>query len=72
MNITPLMVALHTDEQNPIFGEQTIHIEIVDEAAGPFLKISQDNEFIHLTLEELDLVNSQAKKIISTYKRNFK
>lgn len=72
MNITPLMVALHTEEQSPIFGEQTIHIEIVDEAAGPFLKISQDNEFLHLTLEELDLVNSQAKEMIAIYERNFK
>lgn len=51
-------MAIHPTSSNPIFGEETIHIEVTDEAGGPFFVISQCNDIndgqIRLDFEELD------------------
>lgn len=51
-----------TDE--PIFSETATKIEIDDEAAGEYLKISQDNRYIQITPEEWPEIKSQIDKMI--------
>jgi hypothetical protein len=37
-------VSVFPEGENPVFSEQATHIRIEDEAAGPFLVISQPND----------------------------
>lgn len=39
MELTIMKVALSIKDESPCFGENTIHVEIDDEAGGPFLSI---------------------------------
>ena len=60
MNSKVLKYSLYKEGDNPIFGESSIHIEIEDEAAGPYLKITNNGDFpnneIILDFEELDAI----------------
>lgn len=46
-------VSIHSDEDNPVFGNSAIHIKIEDEAAGAYLVISQcsDENQGHVTVD---------------------
>ena len=39
--ITPIKYALHTKDESPIFGTDTIHLTINDDAAGYFYTIEK-------------------------------
>ena len=41
---TILKVAVHREEENPIFGEGNTYVSVDDEAGGPFLTIEQDTD----------------------------
>lgn len=38
---TTVQVSVHRREDNPVFGDSGTRIEIMDECAGPFIKLSQ-------------------------------
>lgn len=65
--ITPLMFAIHRENQNPVFGEQVTHIQIEDEAGGPFLILKQEDQEIRLDPEELDEIVMAAKELLENY-----
>lgn len=71
---TPLKVSIHNRITNPIFGEQVTHLEIDDEAAGPFLILNQEclgeMNTIRLDIEELEVIVKEARKMIEIYKEN--
>lgn len=67
---TILKVAIHRTTDNPIYGDVT-YIALEDEAAGPFLILSQSdakglNE-IRLMLEELEKLAVVAKNMMEQY-----
>lgn len=76
MKVTPLKIAIHADDSNAVFGYQRIHIELLDEAAGAFFKVSpqgdkpQESGVIELTLEELEIVLIEARKMQQMYIEN--
>jgi hypothetical protein len=41
---TILKVAVHREEESPIFGEGNTYVSVNDEAGGPFLTIEQDTD----------------------------
>ena len=43
MKITPIAYAVHKDGESPIFGDETIRVEAMDEAGGFYYKITQVN-----------------------------
>ena len=64
---TPLQVAVHYDHINPVFGEETTHVALDDEAAGPFITISQDDKTLKFDIEELEVCLRVAKDLLKTY-----
>lgn len=63
---TVTAVAIHSESENPIFGESVITVSLEDEAGGFFLKLTsnENNEAIRIELEELREVYEAAKWLI--------
>jgi len=72
MKTTTLKIAIHRDESNPVFGENTIQLEICDEAAGPFFKITtvENGNHIFLELDQIEVIVSKARTLAEIYKMN--
>ena len=64
---TPLQVAVHYDHINPIFGEGATQVALDDEAAGPFITISQDDKTLKFDIEELEVCLKVAKDLLKGY-----
>lgn len=67
---TPTAVAVHAEDDNPVFGETATHIRVNDEGDGPFLVITQFRESlgpgeIWLCIEEIDAVAVAARSLIA-------
>jgi hypothetical protein len=41
MKLKPIKYSLFKEGDNPIFGESAFHFEMMDDAAGAYLKLSQ-------------------------------
>jgi hypothetical protein len=66
---TILKVAVHREEENPVFGEGNTFVSIEDEAGGPFIIIEQDSSYneeknIRVDYEELLAVAEAAKMLM--------
>jgi hypothetical protein len=78
MKTTVLKIAVHTDDSNPVFGENTYHVEIIDKAAGAYIRISEalcledfnEENGVDLDLEHLELIAEEARKLIEQYEKN--
>lgn len=75
MKVTPLKISIHADNVNPVFGDTAIHVEVVDESSGGFLKIETlganvGNNTVELELSELEIICREAKKLLDVYKKN--
>ena len=74
---TVLKVAIHRKDKNPVFGESVTYVEITNEAAGPYIIISQrdtvepsadfPNTRLKFDLTELEQVCTCARRLIANY-----
>lgn len=64
---TTMKIAIHRKGDNPDHGEGVTYIEVADEGAGAFLELSQDDQKIRIDPEELDLIVSEAKKMMAGF-----
>jgi hypothetical protein len=68
---TVMCYSVHTDDDSPVFGETATHVRLDDEAAGPYIVISQANNpepkmgEISLVLDELEQVLICARKLMA-------
>ena len=73
---TIIRISIHPENVNPVYGEGVTHVHIQDEAAGPFLTISQvgDEKFecVRIDLCELELITAEAKKLIGQFPKEKK
>ena len=73
---TIIRIAIHPENVNPVFGEGVTHVHIQDEAAGPFLTLSQERdeklECIQTDIEELEMITAEAKKLIGQFPKEKK
>jgi len=69
-----LKIAIHADDSNPVFGDNTYHVEIIDQAAGGYIRISEalgnEENGVDLDLEHLELITEEARKLIEQYEKN--
>lgn len=66
--ITPIKVALHRKADNPIFGENVIHVSVEDEAAGPFIVIESNAGYadgLRIDSDELEAAVVAARQLIA-------
>jgi hypothetical protein len=74
--VTTRISAVSIPEDNPIFGESVTHIELCDDAAGFYIKLSQvhdDTEQGTVTFnnaEEILAIGRVAKEMLNDAKRN--
>lgn len=61
-------IALHRKGVNPVYGEGVTYLELADEAAGPFYRVSQitdQNESeVRLDLDELAALHALARSML--------
>lgn len=58
---TILAVSVHLDSENPVFGENSLHVSLDDDAGGMYVKLTQCNDDIapgevKLDFDQLDLI----------------
>ena len=66
--ITPIKVAVHRKDDNPIFGENVIHVSVDDEAAGAFIVLESNaghEDGLRIDPDELEAVVVAARKLIA-------
>jgi hypothetical protein len=60
MKLTVTEIAVHKENESPIFGEIVTHVKLDDEGAGMFVKITQHNDTkmdeIRLDFNEIEYV----------------
>lgn len=61
---TVMKVAIHPADKNPAYDDGVTYIEVVDEAAGAFLELSQGENKIQIDPEELDKIYNEAKRML--------
>ena len=77
LNAVTTQMVIYPIGKNPIYDEGNITITITDEAAGPFLTLTQigdslePNE-IRIELDELDLVHNRAHTMMEMYENAMK
>jgi len=69
-------ISIHPENANPVYGEGVTHLCIQDEAAGPFITLSQvgedKSECVRVDIEELELIVAEAKKLIGQFPKGKK
>jgi len=73
---TIIRISIHPENVNPVYGEGVTHVHIQDEAAGPFITLSQVGEekfeCVRIDLDELELITAEAKKLIGQFPKEKK
>ena len=64
---TTMKVAIHRKGDNPAYADGVTYIEIVDEGAGAFLELSQDDQKLRIDPEELALIAAEAGRIMAGF-----
>ena len=64
---TPISVSVHYDSQNACFGEGVTLVALEDEAAGPFIMLTQEDKTLKFDIEELEVVLRVAKDLLKGY-----
>ena len=64
---TVMKIAIHRKCDSPAYADGVTYIEIVDEAAGAFLELSQGDQRIRIDPEELELILTEAQRMLAGY-----
>jgi hypothetical protein len=66
--ITPVKIAVHRIDDNPIFGENVIHVSVDDDSGGAYIVIEANEgqmDGLRIDLDELEMVLVAAKILIA-------
>ena len=73
---TIIGISIHLENMNPVYGEGVTHVNVQDEAGGPFITLSQVGEekleCVRVDMEELEMITAEAKKLIGQYPKEKK
>ena len=64
---TTMKVAIHRKGDNPAYADGVTYVEIVDEAAGAVLELSQGDQRIRIDPEELELILTEAQRMLAGF-----
>ena len=64
---TPVKYNLSLQNDNPIYAESVTSVEILDEAGGAFISISQENGTLRFNFDEFHYLAEMIKQIEETY-----
>ncbi len=68
---TPVKYNLSLQKDHPIFGESAISVEILDEAGGAFIRISQDENELRFNFDEFYYLAEMIKQMEETYNLHY-
>lgn len=68
---TPVKYNLFLQKDHPIFGDSVTSVEIVDEAGGAFIRISQDNDELRFNFDEFYYLAEMIKQMEETYNLHY-
>ena len=66
--VTPIVFSVHRKEENPIFGEEAIHVSIEDDGGGKYIKLTSLANTAAPGSIDLDI--EQLEKIYEIIKNN--
>lgn len=73
---TIIGISIHLENMNPVYGEGVTHVNVQDEAGGPFITLSQVGEekleCVRVDMEELEMITAEAKKLIGQFPKEKK
>jgi hypothetical protein len=66
---TTICVSVHSEEENPIFGETATQVMIDDDAAGPYIVLKQCNDSVkegevRIDFKEFDVIAGVVKTLM--------
>jgi hypothetical protein len=61
--ITPISSRITSTDTDPIYGEG-LSVTLVDEGAGPFFEITDDENRIRVEMEELELLAAEGRRLM--------
>lgn len=64
---TTMKVAIHRKGDNAAYADGVTYLEVVDEGAGAFLELSQDDQKLRIDPEELALIATEASKMMAGF-----
>lgn len=69
---SPLGYSIYSEHDNAIYGENTVHVTVEDESAGPYIKLQDLNDdlkpgVICLEIEQLEAILISARKLIKAH-----
>ena len=64
---TVMKIAIHRKCDSPAYADGVTYVEIVDEAAGAFLELSQGDQRIRIDPEELELILTEAQRMLAGF-----
>ena len=67
----PVKYNLSRQKDNPIFGDSVTSVEIVDEAGGAFISISQDDDELRFNFDEFYYLAEMIKQMEETYNLHY-
>jgi hypothetical protein len=66
-------IAIHREDTNPVYGEETTIVRIEDEGGGPFFILSQSSDdgerSIRLDYDEFKLISQSAEILLNGWPR---
>ena len=73
---TIIKISSHPEYANPVYGEGVTHVNVQDEAAGPFITLLQVGEekfeCVRVDMDELEMITAEAKKLIGQFPKEKK
>ena len=67
---TPVKYNLSLQKDNPIFGDSVTSVEIVDEAGGAFIRLSQEDDELRFNFDEFHYLADMIGQIEKTYNQH--
>lgn len=63
--MTTTAITVHHHRKSPVFGESAIVVSLDDEAAGPFIRLTKDDQTICIDTDELPLIQQAAQALLA-------
>jgi len=64
---TIMKIAIHRKGDNPAYADGVTYVEVVDESAGAVLELSQADQKIRIDPEELELILTEANRMLAGF-----
>lgn len=70
MKLTVTEIAVHNEDENPIYGENVTRVRLEDIGGGFFVKLIQDDQEVCLNFEEIAFIKKAIEQLVYASSHN--